>query len=181
MKNNRMLNHSIRIAIAAVLVLAVLAAALPQRAQAASCMVYYKVKDGDKTGTIARKYDLKWIEIAAANGLERPYELEAGQTLCIPFQYSVSLKDNITVKSVNDLIKVTAEDFQKGGYYVKVRDVTTVAGKWYQLGRMNINRDIKIGNYSLPKELRSAIYLQVCLKNGTTDKVVCRTTRHTFR
>jgi len=43
---------------------------------------------------------------------------------------------------------------------------------------MNINKDVKIGSYELPKDLRSAVYLQVCLKNGTTDNVVCRTTRH---
>jgi len=132
-KNYRLVNHPIRIAIVALLILAVLVAALPQRAQAASCMIYHTVEDGDKTGTIARKYDVKWIEIAKANGLEKPYDWRRVRSCVSRSQYSVSLQDNLTVKSTNNLIKVTAEDFQRGGYYVKIRDVTAGAGRWYQL------------------------------------------------
>ena len=172
----------VRLSLSVIMVLGILVAALPQSVQAASCQVYYTVKKGDKTGTIARQYGVKWIEIAAANNLEKPYTLTEGQVLCIPFKYSVSLKNNIVIKSNNDLIKITASDFSNtGNYYVKVRDITAGPGAWYKIGKMKVpaNKEV-IANYQLPSALRSAIVMQVCLKNGTSNDVICKNVRHIF-
>lgn len=178
-----LISFKLKIAISALLVLAVIAAALPQPVAAASCMTYYTVKAGDKTGKISRNFDVKWIEIAKANNLERPYELQVGQRLCIPFKYSVSLKGNINVRSVNNLIQITAAGFpNKGSYTVKVRDVTLSAGDWYKLGKLSIKKNTSSkGDYILPKALKGAIYLEVCIKNGTTDHVVCKTVAHRYK
>lgn len=167
----------------AILILAVILAALPQQVNAASCKAYYTVQEGDKTGTIASKYGLKWIEIAAANNLSKPYELEEGQQLCIPFKYSVSLKNNIAVRNTNNLIKITASDFPtSGSYYVKVRDITAGQGQWYKLGNMKINKNRTVtSEYLLPKQLNSSIFFQLCLKNGTTNEVFCKDARHIFK
>jgi hypothetical protein len=182
-RRNNALYRPLRIAISVLLVLAVMAAVLPQRAQAASCKAYYTVKKGDKTGEISRMYGVKWIEIAAANDLERPYKLTEGQQLCIPFKYSVSLKNNLAASNVNNLVKVTASDFQENGkYYVKVRDITSGAGKWYKIGNLKVikNRTVT-GKYLLPRQLNSSIVFEVCIKNGTTNDVFCKNVRHIFR
>jgi LysM repeat protein len=170
-------------AVIAILVLAVIAAALPQQVNAASCKTFHTVQKGDKTGTIARMYGLKWIEIAAANNLSRPYELEEGQQLCIPFKYSVSLKNNIAIRNVNNLVRITASDFStSGSYYVKVRDITAGPGQWYKLGNMKINKNRTVtSDYLLPKQLNNSIVFQVCLKNGTDNELICKNVRHIFQ
>jgi LysM repeat protein len=177
------LTHRIRIVAGISLILAIVAAALPQPVKAASCMKYYTVKEGEKRGEIAAKFDVKWIEIAKANDLEAPYELEAGQVLCIPFPYSVTLKNNLAVRSINNSIRVSASDFpKKSSYTVKARDITNGPGEWYELGKLKVkSASTATGSYILPKALRSSIYLQVCLKEGTTDKLTCKTVRHTFQ
>jgi LysM repeat protein len=172
----------VRLSLSVIMVLGILVAALPQSVQAASCQVYYTVKKGDKTGTIARQYGVKWIEIATANNLEKPYTLAEGQQLCIPFKYSVSLKNNIVVKNDNNLIKITASDFSHtGNYYVKVRDITAGPGAWYKIGKMRVpaNKEVS-SSFQLPGALRSALVMQVCLKNGTDDELICQTVRHIF-
>jgi len=170
-------------AVIAILVLAVIAAALPQQVNAASCKAFHTVQKGDKTGTIARMYGLKWIEIAAANNLSRPYELVEGQQLCIPFKFSVSLKNNLSVQSVNNLVRITASDFPaSGSYYVKVRDITSGQGQWYKLGNLKINKNRTVtSDYLLPKQLNSSIFFQVCLKNGTDNELICKNVRHIFK
>lgn len=177
------LTHRVWMVIATILILVVISAALPEQVNAASCKAYYTVQQGDKTGTIARMYGLKWIEIAAANNLSRPYVLEEGQRLCIPFKYSVSLKNNIAVWNVNNLIKITASDFPaSGSYYVKVRDITSGQGPWYKLGNMKINKNRTVtSEYLLPKQLNSSIFFQVCLRNGTTNEQFCKNVRHIFK
>ncbi len=167
----------------AILVLAVIAAALPEQVNAASCKAYHTVQKGDKTGTIAHMYGLKWIEIAAANNLSRPYVLEEGQQLCIPFKFSVSLKNNLSVWNVNNLVKITASDFPaSGSYYVKVRDITAGPGQWYKLGNLKIKQNRTVtSEYLLPKQLNSSTFFQVCLKNGTSNELFCKNVQHIFK
>lgn len=169
--------------ISAMMILVLILAALPQPAQAASCQAYYTVKKGDKTGTIAKAYGVKWIEIAAANSLQKPYKLVEGQQLCIPFRQSLVLKNKLMVQSINNLIKITTSNFQNGGnYYVKVRDVTAGAGEWYKIGKMKVPADRKVtSSYLLPGALRNAVYLQVCLKNGINNDLFCQTVRHVIK
>jgi LysM repeat protein len=182
-RREKAFHHPLRIVISVLLVLVVVAAALPQPAQAASCKVYYTVQKGDKTGAIARTYGVKWIEIAAANDLERPYKLTEGDQLCIPYRFSVSLKNKIAASNVNNLVKVTASNFQQDGkYYVKVRDITSGPGKWYKIGDLKVIKNrTATGKYLLPKQLNSSIFFEVCLKNGTTNDVYCQNIRHIFR
>jgi LysM repeat protein len=164
-------------------VLALVAAALPQSAHAAAkCIAYYTVKEGDRTPYIAHTFGMKWGDIALANKLEYPYKLKPGQRLCIPSQDSVKAlkekpaKGSITAFNRGNFIIVTASSFpKKAAFYVRVRDISNSVGGWYKLGSMKAPKKSTVTKYfTLPKELRSSIWMQVCEKNATTDKKTCQ-------
>jgi LysM repeat protein len=48
------------------------------------CTATYSVKTGDTLWAISLRYNVKWTDIAQANGLASPYGLYPGQSLCIP-------------------------------------------------------------------------------------------------
>lgn len=179
----------IKVAIGITLTTAFLVSAFPVTpAQAkVKCVAYYTVKEGDTTPKIAHTFGLKWGEIANANDLEYPYKLKPGLRLCIPEEGSVeksksTTKGTVTVTSRGNLITITASGFsKKGSYYVKVRDVSTEVGGWHKLGKLSVPKKSSVtGYYVLPKQLKGSIYLQVCLKEGTTDEKICRVVLHRY-
>ncbi len=156
-------------------------------AQAAStCSTYYTVKQGDTTPKIAHTFGLRWKEIRIANKLDENYKPKAGDVLCIPVKGSVDVNatthTTMTFKASNVGRSVTvtvADADHKSAFVVKVRDVTHGVGPWYKLGRFTVARHTqKTTSYRLPDALMSAIYVQVCLKDLTTDELICRTVRH---
>jgi len=170
------------LAVSALLVAAMLAAFLPQPVQAATCARYYTVKEGDTTPKIAHTFDMKWGRIADANDLEYPYKLKVGQILCIPGEATTDTGENIsytvTARGTAITVKVTNPP-TKRAYYVKVRDVTAGAGSWYKLGSFKVKKNATNSQvFSVPKDLRSKLYLQVCLKNASTNELTCRTVLH---
>jgi LysM repeat protein len=189
---NSLSRRSLQLFIGVLLALSLVVAAIPQNAQAYSysyCKTWYYVQEGDSTPKIAHKYGLKWREIARANNLRIPTKLTVGQRLCIPTEGTVvnylspsTATKDVRVGSRNNLIWVKASGFDKQNlFYVKIRDITSGAGEWHRLGRLKINRwSIATSYYVLPEELRSSIYMQVCLKNAHTDKTICRTVRHLY-
>lgn len=192
----------LRYVFSVVLMLAILAAALPQPAQAAvTCRTYHWVKESDTTPYISHTYGLKWWQIAQANEM-KPWEpLEVGQRLCIPAADQVkettkktSEKDkektgvrvdypaddpkakisvSITGKRVYLSLSNFAEDHT---YLVKARDVDLGVGGWYKLGTKSIE-DKKSYSfaYDLPQKLWNVPVLSVCLKDQTSDELICRT------
>jgi hypothetical protein len=182
MKTN-LLRKFTHLAISALLVAAIFAAALPQPARAATCARYYTVKEGDTTPKIAHTFDLKWGVIAKANKLNYPYKLKAGQVLCIPGEASTeSTGESISYKVVarGSTVTVTVTNPpNKRAYYVRVRDVSAGAGDWFKIGKFKVKKnETNTAVFSIPKELRTKLYLQVCLKNATTDELTCRTALH---
>lgn len=186
MKNNRLpsgTHHIIILFISSLVALALVAAALPQSAHAAvKCVAYYTVKEGDRTPYIAHTFGMKWGDIALANKLEYPYKLKPGQRLCIPSQDSVialkekPAKGSISAFNRGNFIIVTASNFpKKAAFYVKVRDANSSIGGWYKLGGLKAPKKSTTTKYfTLPKELRSSIWLEVCEKNATTNKKTCQ-------
>lgn len=165
------------------LVLAVLMAALPRPAQAAvqadSCGRTHVVQEGETTGQIAHRYGLKWSEIARANDLKRPYELEAGQRLCIPVDEddedtATSMTFSLTVaggRAYVTINKLTGRTV----FLVKARSAEVGVGGWKKLGSLRAGKNEKVTVvYSLPASLRDSLYINVCLKNTTTDALICR-------
>lgn len=61
-------------------------------------------------------------------------------------------------------------------YQLKIRDVTKGAGPWYKLDTLHIRKGRTIyQGYYLPKALTYSRYLQICLKDQTSDRLICRT------
>jgi len=167
------------VAVCIAMLLAVMATALPQPALAKTpCDYYYKVKDGDTTPKIAHTFGLKWKEIALANNIKDPSKLKVGQILCIPPKAYTTETTFVTV--IGRRIQITASGFStKNVFYVKVRDGSVGLGGWYKIGTFKIDKNKKVTDtYSLPKELSHALYVTVCLKNATTDELICRTVVH---
>ncbi len=171
-----------------VLVLALLAAALPAPSLAASeskpqCSTYHKVKSGDSLVYIAKLYKVNWLKIAEANNIIPPYTLYVGQSLCIPKDKTGVVSGAPTAQAASfkvlrngDYLVIRAYNFPtKSFYYVKLDDAKVDGLKWYKLG---ILRTRKVNNveasFEIPKDLRKGYYFNVCLKNAVTNKVTCQ-------
>lgn len=186
----RRFRRSFRLAILTLvftLVMGLVAAAFPQPSFAATCVTYYTIKPGDTTVKIARTFGLKWKQIAIANNITQWEKLEIGKTLCIPPKESptevprpgttaVTPRTKMTASLSGDRLRVTLGGLSlKGVYTVKVRESTVSAGGWYKIGRLKIDKnETVIGFYQLPRELVDDPSVRVCLKNGTTDEVICQ-------
>jgi LysM repeat protein len=193
----QLLGQAHKIAISAGLCLAILAAILPQSAQAATCRAYYTVRDGDTTPYISQTFNLKWRDIAGANDMNPSDKLTVGQRLCIPPE-SASTKSETSNTTGGNKTKVRVPDTDKkavvlvsitGGriglttksfsvdhtYLVKARDANTSNGDWYKIEVINVKKS-KTQNFgfNVPSDLRSTKMLSVCLKDLYTDELICR-------
>lgn len=177
-----------RITMSLAIALALALAALPAPAQAAGiCLSYYTVQEGDTTPKIAQSYGIKWREIAEANNMKPPYKIKTGDVLCVPAEGGpatagaavITSSSDYAVSVVNALIsvKITAgNDEKKEIYTIKVRDGNRSIGGWYKLDTVKIKKnDTLLRYFSVPKELRSSLYLQVCIKNNVNDELTCKT------
>ena len=175
-----------------VVTIALLMAFLPQPAQAATCVAYYVVQEGDTTPYIAQTYGLKWGVIAEANDLDPGDKLVVGTRLCIPsgadsspatgggtstFLPETDKNAKIAVTISGNKIFLNLSKFSiNHTYLVKVRDAQIGIGGWEKLEKVKIK---KTTTYNLvmnvPKDLRDTLYLNVCLKDMTSDELICRT------
>jgi LysM repeat protein len=177
-----------RLSLSLLLALAIFASALPQPAMAASnaptvaCAKTYTVKQGDTTKSIAIKFGVPWGDIARANNLTQPYTITPGQKLCIPYKKGTTpLKGTITMKATSDKLTITASNFKDtSGFFVKVKDAVTKNAPWYKIGSLLVSKtkNPKSTTFTLPKELKNAVVLSVCLKNVYTDDLTCYSVPH---
>jgi LysM repeat protein len=177
-----------RFAISAILALAVLGAALPQPVQAAvSCRAYYTVQTGDTTPHIAHTFNLKWKDIATANGMKVIDRLTTGQQLCIPVEEETTTtkkvttpatdkKASIQVSIAGKRIFLSLSNFtQEHTYLVKVRDARVGIDGWYKYKEITVNQDTDLTwRFSVPEDLTHVLYLRVCLKDQYTNQLICR-------
>jgi murein DD-endopeptidase MepM/ murein hydrolase activator NlpD len=178
--------HILRITSSLAIALALALTALPTPAQAAGvCLSYYTVQEGDTTPRIAHSYGIKWRQIAEANNMKPPYKIKTGDVLCVPAEGGpsnvsetvASSSSDYAVSVVNALISVKIRaDNDRYIYTIKVRDGNASIGGWYKLDTVKIKKnDTYLNYFSVPKELRSSLYLQVCLKDNVTDDLTCKT------
>lgn len=188
-----------KLVFSALLLLALLAAALPQAAHAQTqtiCRTYHLVREGNTKPFIANTYGVKWKEIAAANDLNVEAKPEVGSQLCIPEVSNDEEKDVVTrgpkklVSQPDDESRAIIEITTSGGqirihtdnfnndhvYLAKARAADGTSG-WYRLGIISVPEDdSKNSSFNIPQDLRSESGFHVCLKDQTTDELVCRST-----
>jgi murein DD-endopeptidase MepM/ murein hydrolase activator NlpD len=173
-------------------ILALVVSAFPAPAQAAysvKCAEKYYVVAGDTLNKVANLYGLDWQAIIDANNLSEPYNLLVGQRLCIPKKTSSNKVNNNKDKAGNvkpvsfywtrtsSELTVTTNSFPKNNsFFVKADDFSTSGIQWYKLGVIRIKKDGSVkATFSLPKDLRKAPQLTICLKNIYTDSIACKT------
>lgn len=173
-------------AISLLLVLALLAASLPIAALAqTTCARNYTVQSGDTLSKISVTYDISIAELATANNLKTPYSLYVGQVLCIPGSTTTTTTSTGTTTETDQVISATFNlttvklAFSKlgknGNFVVKARKYDRTNDTWFKFGRFKANKNGKASvTLKLPKALRDATYIQICVKNVVNDKVECK-------
>ena len=168
------------IALSILLILSLLAVALPQPVQAASdasCAKYVTVKEGQTLRRIAKLNDVRLWQLARANGIDDPYApLEVGEKLCIPGEVTLTTKGYWTATfNTKGEVKIIGQGFKKEAtYFLKVRE--TADSKQIKLARLKTTKNGEFGKtqYLVPKDLRDNPYIFVCLKDGVTDANQCK-------
>ena len=179
----------------ALLVLAILTMALPQAGRAQdTCRTFHLVREDDTKPSIAHTYGLKWKRIAAANDLSVEANPTVGSQLCIPEADSddedtgqpKTLVDEpegernavIEISITGGRIRLHTDNFNDDHVYlVKARDVDQGISGWYRLGVISVQEDeSETFSFDVPQDLRGEPILSVCLKDQTTDELVCRST-----
>lgn len=178
--------------IVAFVVLALIFGAFPVPALAAypvKCAEKYYVVAGDTLNKVANLYGLDWQAIIDANNLSEPYHLLIGQRLCIPKADKTNQVKNNKYKAgnakpvsfywtrtSNELTVTTSGLPDNNSFFVKADDFSQAGIQWHKLGTLRIKKDGSVSaTYSLPKDLRKATQLTVCLKNIYTDGIACKT------
>jgi hypothetical protein len=176
------------------LVVAILAMALPQSGLAqTTCRTYHTVREGDTKPYIAHTYGVKWSEIAAANDLSVEEKPAVGMQLCIPEATSDNETTGgkpktqvdepegegsavIQISISGGRISVHTDNFNKDHLYlVKTRDVDAGTGSWYKLGNISVQEDESQSfSFNIPQDLRDEPVLSVCLKDQTSDELICQ-------
>jgi hypothetical protein len=187
-----MLNKSILriggIALTVFLSLSMMAAVLPQTAQAAGsstavCSENYVVKKGDTKGMIADTFGLKWWQIAAANNMLPYAKPVVGKTLCIPtLDWAKSANFGTMTASANGKkLTVQMSGFNvRSVWNVKVKDGTGGMNDYFKVGRIIAPKNGSVTGVSyLPHELWKTPRLDVCVTNATTSITSCTRIDHT--
>ena len=159
-------------------VILTLVLALPARAE--SCMSKYTVGESETLQDIADLYKVRLRDLARVNSLKKPYRITKGQVLCIPSKNS----------QTSDPTPGPNDGFT---FNISFLSTTFVVEASNMPGRMtyyvlleNNNRRIKAGTlrtgdggkvrmiFDLNEPMRSSPELTVCLKNTTSNALVCR-------
>ncbi len=174
MTKSRMFNKTLYAVMSAIVIVALMAVALPQQARAAVCEEMYTVKAGDTIGQVAKKYDTTINKIAKANDMVRPYNLTPGDQLCIPAVPEKSSDYTWSASYKGDTVTLSGEKFKKSHPFI-VKARVDSASPWYKLGKVasDKNGDLE-QKLNLPKALSGESFLTVCLKDGVTDYLDCK-------
>jgi LysM repeat protein len=167
------------------LVMALLVAALPQPAVAASneasqnC-TWYRVQRGDTLLKIAKRFGVDWRDLVEANDIKNPNIIYPNKLLCIPGGGSGKAGRGSFTASIdgNFLVINTSNLPTKSSFFVRVDDAHERGYKWTKVGVLRTNKSGSVeDSFRLTGDLRFTSLLNVCLKNIYTDKVICGVAR----
>lgn len=147
-----------------------------------ACASYHTVKANEKIQDIAAAYGVTVQALAEANDLSSPYQIELGESLCIPLSPAVAA----SLPPI-DCIKLHAQVYQhkritlyaeklpvKHVYWLKFRPFKF--GPWIKVARVYPKSDgTLVRSFTIPESWRSMPRFQVCLKETTYGYLVCTT------
>jgi hypothetical protein len=180
------------VSIAAVLCLALLVQLAPAGA-APACLDRFLVRPGDSLTGIANIYGFSWKVIADINELEPPYDLNAGQWLCLPAKVGAeaaartphpSRLPRFTVRVSGRWVEIQTYNFPaRNVYTIKAASSQAPAGEpGLKIGTLRTKQGGEIqARFRLPDKLRKTAELEVCLKNTTTDELACQEVFNRFK
>ncbi len=163
----------ILLAVSLLLVLALLAAAVPAMAAGvAKCEKTYGVKPGDTKATVANVTGLSWVELAKLNNMAPTDKLVAGTKLCYPAKAAAVAA--LTANVAGNKVQVTSKNPKDNVvYFVRAKDASKTSG-WENLGFFKAFKNMASQtSFNLPKDLKGILPLDVCFKNTQTDKLTC--------
>lgn len=179
------------------LVIAILAAMLPAAPVSAqsNCSKTHSVVSGETLSSIAAKYNISYLDLAQANDLKDPYTLYIGQSLCIPgtaaatatsgsssssststASASNSKDPNFVIDIEGKFLTVSTGNFPtQSSFFVRASEDRFPNMKWDKLGSIRTKKsgDV-VRTFLLPRDLRDSSLLTICVKNATTDDVLCK-------
>lgn len=186
----------------ALILIAVFLAALPASAQAAApaapcqgadcaaikynpnsrfCIAYHTVKNGESLRHIANRYGVPIRILMMVNGLTRNYQLDVGETLCIPpegvytfYKWDCYYSDPIfEAYASGKRVYLEGSDFPRSNTYF-VRVAPYGSGAWKRMGSVTASRHgLFSASFKIPSNMRKYPVLMVCIKNVDNDRVYC--------
>ncbi len=170
------MKKAILISVSLLLVLAIVAAAIPVPAMAAgptACQKTYIVKAGDTRASVAAATGMKWSDLATLNNIKPDHKLKAGDKIC----YNTTKKPAaaLTAAIVGDRVRVSSRNATADQlYFVRARDASKTSGGWFDLGRFKAYKTMPSTlTFAVPKDLKGISPLTVCFKEGETQKLTC--------
>lgn len=178
-------------AVSLLIALALLAAAVPQPVLAApaaqTCAKSYTVVSGDTLSAIADKNGTTLAALATLNNLKEPYTLTVGQVLCLPAtattttttdaeSTAASSGPDFSIEWEGNQIQISTTGFPtKSTFYVKVSEDKYKITKWTKVGRLHTKKTGAVeAIFRLPKGFRNVNTLNICIKNASSDAVLCK-------
>jgi len=146
---------------------------------ALACKTNHTVKNSETLESIAKKYNITVDALAKANDMSKSAKLYKRQVLCIPAANKSEAQAALSVQASKGNLSLSAAKISKSTpYLLKVKEGDR--GFWYTLGRLQSTKDgsLTAKNFTLPKDLRTKLYLTVCLKNQLTDQLTCQKVYH---
>lgn len=166
-----------------ILILVVILAAVSTPARAAqsvkkppNCKIIHIVQKGEWLWWIAKQYGITTTEIIKANNLKNKPGIRPGDWLCIPrvgFDRKYSKAQLSAKVYAVTRIKVWGSYFPyKTRWFVRVRD--TRDREWKKIGTVRPDKYGKFtAHFKLPKQLKNARNLEVCLKETSRGYKIC--------
>lgn len=171
------------------LVFSLAVASLPQRVSAApsaaeeDCDFYYVVQRGDTLKSIQSRYGYSAAQIVARNNMKKPYTIYVGQRLCIPSKvkkgvpkvaskYTNKAAVFFTAGRDGDHILLYTYNYPKTRALVKVENAGDKVWKLVTVGSIRTQNGKQM-RIKLPREVRYARYLLICLKDRTSSNLQC--------
>jgi LysM repeat protein len=164
-------------------------ASLPQGVSAAppaakeECNFYHAVQRGDTLKRIESRYGYSVDQIVARNDMKKPYTIYVGQRLCIPSKVKKNVPkvaSQYTNKSAvffaagrnGDDILLYTYNYPKTTALVKVENAGDAVWKLVTVASIKTQNGKQM-RLKLPREVRYARYLLVCLKDKTSGNLQC--------